>query len=282
MRRPPLISFFAIILSIEAFYELLLFPLSSSQPELQQLFLDAGVNLSIMKPFGMVKGVYAAFCAWGLLKGYKPTLYVLWFLTPIFPVASLVLIGTIGLAPFSLLLTLLYVIYLRKPEYIAWFSQSDVTVKLEKQEHENQTNSSILGKIQTRFPILSTLALAIGGYFLINSILVFASFKWPINADLLLGFGIQFSLYSALTFIALRFKSFMIWKKRLGTQLIIASGVCIFYALMMFLSMNSPQFDQINSMLGGIINESYLIQILLYNIFLLSIGMPLRRSVSKS
>src|SRR5690606_36926290 len=117
MKRPPLITFFATFLALEALYELLLFPTSIKQEALKPLLDQMPVDLSLLVPFGIVKGIYALIGALGLWFRKDLVRYYLWIATPLFPIASIYLTGSLSLAPLGIAFTLLYVFFLRKPEY---------------------------------------------------------------------------------------------------------------------------------------------------------------------
>jgi hypothetical protein len=275
MKRPPLLSFFAALLFLEAIYELLLFPMSRNMEEMAPLLNQLPASMDIIVPFGIAKGFYALIGAFGLWFRQAWVKFYLWFVTPLFPIASIILAGTIGLAPLGFIFTLLYVMYLRKPEHSAWLNAqpSEKTPLIAQVESKANPINELSFK-----RIASQINLFLGGYFVMNAITTLALFSWPIDFSRLSLWLFQLVLASGLTYFGLKIHDYPSWKKRLGNLLSVVSIILLVYAGMLLVVLDTAEFDSINALFDGAISGKYVLQISLYAFFLLMIGVPLKRS----
>lgn len=279
MKRPPLLSFFAALLFLEAIYELMLFPMSRNMEEMAPLLNQLPVSMNIVVPFGIAKGLYALIGAFGLWMRQSWVKFYLWFITPIFPIASIILAGTIGLAPLGFIFTLLYVMYLRKPEHSEWLSaHPSETMPLAAQV---EIKGNPLKELSFK-RIASQINLFLGGYFVMNAVTTLALFTWPLEFSSLSLWFLQLILASGLTFLGLKIHQFQLWKKRLGNVLSIVAIMLLVYAVLLLIVLDTAEFDAINALFEGAISGKYVLQISLYAFFLLMIGVPLKRSDSES
>lgn len=276
MRRPPLLTFFAALLFLEAVYELFLFPMIRNMEEMAPLLNQLPVSMDIVVPFGIAKGLYALIGAFGLWFRQAWVKFYLWFVTPIFPIASIILEGTIGLAPFGFIFTLLYVMYLRKSELAAWLHAKPDEIYT-KPETELSSKSPLQQPISFK-RIASQINLFLGGYFLMNAVTTLALFSWPLDFSGLSLWLFQLVLASGLTYFGLKIYDVTRWKMRLGNLLSIVSIILLVYAGMLLVVLDTADFDAINTLFDGAISGKYVILIALYAFFLLMIGVPLKRS----
>ncbi|TNE71278.1 hypothetical protein EP331_09885 [bacterium] len=276
MRRPPLITLFATLLSLEAFYELVIFPISMQQEAFKPLLEQFPVDISLLVPFGLTKGVYALIGAMGLWFRKDIVRYYLMIVTPLFPVVSLFLTGSLGLAPLGFAFSLMYVIYLRRPEYIDWFNHIS-------EEYQELNTPLSFGDVKTEVKprtVINTLGLVFGGYFLINCVISFSMFSLPLDTDLLISFIIQLGLFAAFTASALYFGDTSKWIARLGHQLILVAVTVIVYSFLLLSILDTEQSELLNDLFGGALSGKLVLQTSLYGLFLLMIGIPLKRSGS--
>lgn len=279
MKRPTVITFFASILLLEAFYELVLFPISMNNPQFQPFLEQVKINLDILVPFGYAKGFYALLGGIGLWKGIRFTPMYLWIITPLFPIASFVLTGTIQLAPFSILLALMYVFYLRQPNLAIWFNQDKVIVldttpekSLEKEEAQ---------KLSKKEGFVS-FGVFLGGYFLLNTISSLAMLKPPIDYQTVLLVILEFIFYCLITGLALRFGKHPEWKIKLANQVYYTGIVGIVFSLLMYSLLDSSQAEMIKEMMDGALTSRYVVMNGLYALSLIAIGLPIRYNHIKS
>lgn len=275
MKRPPLITFFASILLLEAFYELLLFPISAGNPQFAPFLEQLPVGLDILIPFGYAKGFYALLGGIGLWKGFRVTPMYLWIVTPLFPIASMVLTGSIQLAPFSILMALVYVFYLRKPDMAIWFNQDKVII-LEKTP---KTEAVVKEARKENFV---SFGMFLGGYFLLNTISSLAMLRPPIDAQTGLLVVLELIFYGLITGLALRFGKYPAWKIKLANQVYYTGLVGLLFSLLLYSLLDSPQAEMMKEMMDGALTTRYVVMNGLYAVFLIAIGLPIRYNHIKS
>lgn len=285
MKRPISITFFAVLLSLEAFYELILFPFSVSNPTLQPILENLPYSVDLLTKFGLIKGIYALIGAYGLFKAWSPVKYLLWYVTPLFPITSLILTGTIGLAPLSIILTILYVISWRTPEVKAWFEhqqeQQNSSVTLESQP-ENPFFPIVAktAKQSDGLSISSKIALFFGGYLFLNTITSISLLKWPLDWSYVGIIFMELTLGFVSTAFAVKFGKVEQWNRIVSKQLVYVGVFALFFSVMLLSVMDSPQYDTLNELMSGQLTSTFVLQNALYSLFVLSIAYGLRTKTS--
>jgi len=281
MNRPLPISILATILFLEAFYELILFPVSSSNPALQSMMEQIPYSLDLLIKFGIFKGIYALIGAIGLWRGIPLVRYILWFVTPIFPIASFFITGGIGLAPFSILMTLVYVHYLRLPLINDYFAQEkmqkshiDIIVGEDKIIHVAKSPSSGLGVFQK-------FSLFFGGYLLLNAVTTLSMLSSPIIWTDLGIVLFEFLLAALITASALRFGKIEAWRLLLRKQFYVVGAIGIMYSFVLYSVLDTPQADALNEMMNGVLSTVYVIQNALYSLFIVAVGWGIAQKIEE-
>jgi hypothetical protein len=282
MNRPLPISILATILFLEAFYELILFPVSSSNPALQSMMEQLPYSIDLLTRFGFFKGIYALLGAIGLWRGIKQVRYILWFVTPLFPIASFFITGGISLAPFSIVMTLIYIHYLRLPAIIDFFahqkvqkSHIDILVGEEKVVNSAKVPTSGLG-------VLQKVSLFFGGYLLLNAVTTLSMLSSPINWTELGIVLFEFLLAALATASALRFGKVDGWRFVIRKQFYVVGALGLMYSFVLYSVLDTPQADALNEMMNGVLSSVYVIQNALYSLFIVAVGWGIAQKIEET
>lgn len=282
MKRPLFITVFSAILFSEAVYELLLFPISVNNPAFQPFLEQLPFSVDILLKFGIVKGIYALLGAYGLVKAIPQVKYLLWFVTPLFPLVSFLLTDSIGLAPFSVLLTLIYVIQWRNLEIQAWFSKKSVNILISDHSIVDEVDNSKSSPSNTKLSFATKLYLIFGGYLFVNLITSISMLHLPLDEYQIISIVVELSLGLVSTGLAVRFGKIPNWELLISKQLILVGSFSLFISLMMFSVLDSPQYDILNELLGGQLNGKFVTQNALYALFVWFIAYGFRKKSQNS
>ncbi len=279
MNRPLPISILATLLFLEAIYELVLFPLSSSNLALQSMIEQLPYSIDLLTKFGFVKGIYALIGAIGLYKRISQVRYVLWFVTPLFPIASFFITGGISLAPFSILMTLVYVHYLRLPLVNKYFAQyemqkSHIDVIIDEGKVINTTKIS-----RSDLSIFQKISLFFGGYLLLNAVTTLSMLSSPIIWTDLGIVLLEFLLAALVTASAIRFGKIDGWGFLVRKQFYAVGAFGLMYSFVLFSVLDTPQADALNEMMGGALSSVYVIQNALYSVFIVAVGFGIAQKI---
>ena len=273
MKRPAIVTVFAAMLSLEAFYELVLFPLSYKSPEFQPLLEQLAISMDIIVPFGFVKGVYALLGAIGLWVGFRYAPFFLWFATPLFPIASVFLIGSVQLSPLSIPLSIAYVFYLRRPEIKPWFDKIELTTE----SNEVVTKVVLIESAKKQFkPSFQRVALFFAGYILLNTISSISMLSMPVDVDSLVVILFELSLFSVILLAVFKLGKVPVWKPKIGTMLFYTGLFGLFYSLLLYSVLESPSAEALNKVMSGNLTSRFVLMNALYSVFIILIGFPLR------